>query len=105
MASNKLSMAGLAYRAGKALAGSAACEKGLKFGQVHLLLVQQGLSEGSLEYFSGLCERVHAKTLMVGKEDDLGKAIGRPGVMLVGITDTGFANAIKNNYLGGSGIE
>ncbi len=43
--------------------------------------------------------------IMIGLEDDLGKAIGRPGVMLVGITDAGFAKAILNNYHGGSGIE
>ena len=98
-------MAGLAFRAGRALAGSAACEKGLMFHQICLLLIQQGLSENSIKQFTGLCERSGAEWMLIGPEDDLGAAIGRPGVMLVGITDAGFAKAIKNNYHGGSGIE
>jgi ribosomal protein L7Ae-like RNA K-turn-binding protein len=98
-------MAGLACRAGRVMAGSAACEKGLKQKKICLLLVQQGLSEGSLKNFGSLCERFGASMMMIGAEDDLGKAIGRPGVMLVGVTDAGFAKAIQNNYHGGSGIE
>ena len=98
-------MAGLAFRAGRALAGSAACEKGLTLHQICLLLIQQGLSENSIKQFTGLCERSDAEWMLIGPEDDLGAAIGRPGVMLVGITDAGFAKAIKNNYHGGSGIE
>ena len=105
MASNKLSMAGLAFRAGRAVTGSAACETGLKRRQICLLMIQQGLSESSLKHFNGLCERSGAECLLIDKQDDLGKAIGKPGVMLVGLTDTGFANAIKNIYHGGSGIE
>ena len=98
-------MAGLAFRAGKVMSGSMACEKGLLQQQIRLLLIQQGLSENSLKQFTGLCERSGAEWLIISEDDDLGAAIGRPGVMLVGITDAGFAKAIKNNYHGGSGIE
>ena len=98
-------MAGLAFRAGRALAGSAACEKGLMHHQICLLLIQQGLSENSIKQFTGLCERSDAEWMLIGPEDDLGAAIGRPGVMLVGITDAGFAKPIKKNYHGGSGFE
>ena len=98
-------MAGLAFRAGRTLAGSAACEKGLMLQQICLLLIQHGLSGNSIKQFTGLCERYGAEWMIIGPDDDLGAAIGRPGVMLVGITDAGFAKAIKNNYHGGSGIE
>ena len=98
-------MAGMACRAGRALAGSAASEKGLVNGRVCLLLIQQGISENSLKEFTGLCGRYGAEWMMIRAEDDLGASIGRPGVKLVGITDPGFAVAIKNNYHGGSGIE
>jgi ribosomal protein L7Ae-like RNA K-turn-binding protein len=103
--SNNLNMVGLACRAGRVLAGSAACEKGLKQRKVCLLLMQQGLSAGTCKEFTGLCERYSAEVMMIGLTDDLGKAIGKPGVMLVGITHAGFAKAIQNNYHGGSGIE
>jgi len=98
-------MVGLAYRAGRVLAGSAACEKGLKQKKICLLLVQQGLSEGSLKGFAELCRRGGAEMLVISPEHDLGRAIGRPNVMLAGITNAGFAKAIENNYHGGSGIE
>lgn len=87
------------------MSGSMACEKGLDQNRICLLMIQQGLSENSVKQFTGLCARSDAEWLMVDASDDLGTAIGRPGVMLVGITDTGFAKAIKNNYHGGSGIE
>ena len=97
-------MAGLAYRAGRALAGSEACEKGIKRRQVCLLMVQAGLSEGSLSKFAGLCGQYGADMMMINAQYDLGGAIGRPGVMLLGITDSGFAAAIKKNYVGGSAL-
>jgi ribosomal protein L7Ae-like RNA K-turn-binding protein len=103
--SNKLDMVGLAYRAGRALAGSAACEKGLKQRKVCLLLMHQALAAGTRKEFAGLCERFGADMITVPLADDLGRAIGKPGVMLVGITDAGFAKAIQNNYHGGSGSE
>jgi ribosomal protein L7Ae-like RNA K-turn-binding protein len=98
-------MVGLACRAGRVMSGSAACEKGLKQRKICLLLIQQGLSEGSRKGFIELCGRFGAETMMIAAEDDLGRAIGKPGVMLVGIADAGFAKAIQNNYHGGSGIE
>ena len=103
--SSKLDMVGMAYRAGRALAGSAACEKGLRQRKVCLLLMQEALSEGTRREFAGLCERFGADVLTVSAANDLGKAIGKTGVMLVGITDAGFAKAIQNNYHGGSGSE
>jgi len=98
-------MVGMACRAGHALAGSAACEKGLKQRKVCLLLMHPAVSEGTRGEFARLCERFGAGVLTVSAADDLGKAIGKPGVMLVGITDAGFAKAIQNNYHGGSGSE
>jgi ribosomal protein L7Ae-like RNA K-turn-binding protein len=103
--SNKLDMVGLAYRAGRALSGSAACEKGLKQRKVCLMLMHQALSAGTRRMFTELCERFDADMITVALADDLGRAIGKPGVMLVGITDAGFAKAIQNNYHGGSGSE
>jgi len=98
-------MVGLAYRAGCALAGSAACEKGLKQRKICLLLKHQGVSAGTHRMFAELCGRFGADVITVPMTEDLGSAIGKPGVMLVGITDAGFAKAIKNNYHGGSGSE
>jgi len=102
--SNKLAYIGLAYRAGRALAGTAACEKGIKQKNVKLLLMQSGLSEGTVEHFTQLCNRygVQIRTM----EDGIGRAIGRPEIMLIGVTDQGLADAAINIIDGvkGSGL-
>lgn len=104
MASNKLSMVGLAFRAGKTLIGTAACEKGLKHRKIDLLLLQEGLSPSSRKGFLELCESQSVKVITIGSDDRLGDAIGRPGIMILGVTDKGFSNAIRNNFDGGSGL-
>ena len=98
-------MIGLAFRAGKTLAGSAACEKGLKHRRIVLLLLQDGLSPSSQQTFTDLCERTHTRMMMIGSDDSRGDAIGRPGIMVLGITDRSFAEAIINKLDGGSGLE
>jgi len=97
-------MIGLAFRAGKTLAGTAACEKGLKHRKIRLLLLQEGLSPSSRKGFLALCENFGVEAITIGSGDRLGDAIGRPEIMVLGITDRGFANAIRNNYDGGSGL-
>lgn len=97
-------MVGLAYRAGRTLAGTAACEKGLKQRRICLMLLQDGLSPSTQSAFTELCARNGVDVLTIGGDGILGKAIGRPGIMLLGVTDKGFADAIRNNFDGGSGI-
>lgn len=103
MASNNLAMIGLAFKAGKTLAGTAACEKGLKHRKIRLLLLQEELAPSSRKGFLELCESTGIHVITIGGGDCLGDAIGRPGIMVLGVTDKGFANAIRNNFDGGSG--
>ncbi|MDD5016923.1 MAG: hypothetical protein PHO15_02345 [Eubacteriales bacterium] len=95
MGSNNLTYIGLAYRAGKTLAGSAACEKGIKRGKVRLLLLHEGLSPSSMQRFTRLCDMFNVRVLVV---NDLGVAIGREEILVLAITDQTFADLIKNNY-------
>ena len=87
---------GLAYRAGRALAGTAACEKGIKNGEVRLLLMQRELSEGTREKFLRFCERNGTVVRLVEEPEALGRAIGRPEIMIVGLKDRGLANAARS---------
>lgn len=98
MESNSLSYIGLAFRAGKTVVGTAACEKGVKRGKVRLLLLQQGMSCASKRRFSDLCNRCNVAVLIIDDEEKFGTAIGREGIMVLGITDLGFANVIRNNF-------
>jgi ribosomal protein L7Ae-like RNA K-turn-binding protein len=103
VASNSLSYVGLAHRAGKTLIGTAACEKGLKRGDIQLLLLQEGLSESTIDKFAYICSKNNVDVLTVNGYYRLGPAIGKEGIMIIGITDTGFADVIKKTIIGGQG--
>jgi ribosomal protein L7Ae-like RNA K-turn-binding protein len=103
VASNSLSYVGFAHRAGKTLVGTAACEAGLKRGKLRLLLLQEGLSSSSREKFMYLSSKNNVDVLTVNGYDRLGLAIGREGIMVLGITDKAFADTIKEYFDGGQG--
>jgi ribosomal protein L7Ae-like RNA K-turn-binding protein len=86
---------GLAHRAGKTLAGTAACESGIRRGAVKVLLIQEGLSPSSIDKFKHLCDKNKVDVLVVNGYDRLGLAIGREEIMVIGITDSGFTEKIK----------
>ena len=69
------------------------------------MLLQEGLSPSSMQTFLELCERTGTKFKIINTEDHLGDAIGRPGIMVLGITDKNFADAITEKLDGGSGLE
>lgn len=75
------------------MVGSAACEKGIKRSKVRLMLLSTALSDGSMTMFERLCERCSVDVIKT--DDPIGKAIGRAEVMVIGITDQGFATTIK----------
>jgi ribosomal protein L7Ae-like RNA K-turn-binding protein len=100
---NNLSYIGLAHRAGQTLVGTAACEAGLKRGKLRLLLLQEGLSPSTVKKFVYLCGKNNVDVLTFSEYDKLGLAIGRPDIMVLGITDIGFADTIKNSFIGGQG--
>jgi ribosomal protein L7Ae-like RNA K-turn-binding protein len=102
VASNSLTYVSLAYKAGRALAGTAACEKGIRKGEVRLLLMQRGLSEGTMEHFTGLCRKYNVEIRTVEK-GRIGEAIGRPEIMLIGIVDRRLADAARDIIDGAKG--
>jgi ribosomal protein L7Ae-like RNA K-turn-binding protein len=101
--SSNLSFIGLAQKAGKTLTGTAACEKGLKRGSIKLLLLQDGLSASTVDKFTYICRKNNVDVLVVNSYYRLGLAIGKEGIMIIGITDTGFADSIRKNIFGGQG--
>ncbi len=68
------------------------------------MLLQEGLAPSSKKTFNELCERTRTKVITVREQDRMGDAIGRPGIMVLGITDKRFADAIINKLDGGSGF-
>ena len=98
-------MVGLAVRAGKVLFGTAACERGIQSKSISLLLLQNGISASSKRHFEELCRKSGIHALTIDGEGRLGAAIGRPGIMVAGIADIRFADAVRNIIDGGSGKE
>ena len=94
-------MVGLAARAGKVIYGTAACEKGLNKGKIKLLLMQNGLSDRSVNHLVALCNAACVEYIVV--DERLGIPAGKEGIMVIGITDYRFAKRIKQIFECGSG--
>jgi ribosomal protein L7Ae-like RNA K-turn-binding protein len=94
---------GIAHKAGKTFTGTAACEKGLKIGSIKLLLLQEGLSASTIDRFTYICRKNDVDVFVVNSYYRLGPAIGKEGIMIIGITDTGLADMIRKNIIGGQG--
>lgn len=92
MTSNKLSLLGIAFKAGAVLAGTAACENGIKERKIKLLILNSAISEGSAKHFRNLCEASNID--IITTDQPIGDAIGRGYIMIIGITDEGFKKAI-----------
>ena len=92
MISNKLSLLGIAFKAGKVICGTAACEKGVKSNKIMLVILSGSISAGSEKHFKTLCERHSVDYIKL--DEPVGKAIGKGHVLVVGITDNGFKKAV-----------
>jgi ribosomal protein L7Ae-like RNA K-turn-binding protein len=101
VASNRLSIIGLANKAGKTLIGTAACETGIRRGKMKLLLLQEDMSQSSIRKFKSICDKNKVDVLVVSGYDVLGSAVGKPGIMVLGITDEGFSDKIRSILIGG----
>ncbi|OQB25316.1 MAG: putative ribosomal protein YlxQ [Firmicutes bacterium ADurb.Bin182] len=89
------SAVGFSMRAGRCIAGEAACEKAVKCGKAKLVLIDSGSSEKTLERWRGFCERAE---LTVLETEQLGSLIGKPGRKVAAILDKGFSDMITDAY-------
>ena len=88
-----LNMLGLCARAGKLISGEKACLQSIRSGGVYAVMLDAGASGNAVKSISDACSH-HDVTLLTVPEFELGDAIGKPGRMVVGITDPGFAGRI-----------
>ena len=79
MSRNKeLAFLGLAAKAGRIVSGEFATEKGVKSGQVFLVLTAQDASENTKKKFKDMCTYYEVPLYNVGTKEELGS--GTPGV-------------------------
>ncbi len=94
MAETKLfNCLGLCRRAGKCQSGEFAAERAVKAGKAKLVLLEASASENTQARFSSLCAGRNTPLLLV---PEVGRAIGREGHVVMAVTDTGFANMIRD---------
>ncbi len=89
-----MSLLGIAYKAKKVLTGTAACEKGIKENKIELLILNSSVSERTLNHFKKMCEEKDIDIILT--DEPVGKALGRDYILVAGVTDKGFKEALIN---------
>lgn len=92
--SKELAFLGLAAKAGRIVSGEFATEKGVKAGQVFLVLTAQDASENTRKKFKDMCTYYEVPLYNVGTKEELGGAIGKDYRASLGVTDENFALAM-----------
>lgn len=92
-----LSMIGICKKAGRLLSGVPLVCDALREGRVHLVVYASGAAENSVKRVRDKANSYETAILAVETTpEDLAKSIGKPGaVAAIGITDAGFAEAIR----------
>ena len=93
-----LSLFGLCYRAGNILLGEKCLDNMAK---VKLVVVASDISSISKERYLKKCHYYNVSLIDTFSSYELSRALGRGLVKSFGITDEGFAKAIKEKYKGG----
>lgn len=88
-----MSMLGLCARAGKLVSGEKACLQAIRSGGVYAVILDAAAAGNAVKAISDAC-RYHEVPLIRAPEYELGDAIGKPGRMVAGIADPGFAGRI-----------
>jgi len=88
-----LSMLGLCARAGRLISGEKACLQSIRSGGVYAVLLDAGAAGNAVKSITDACS-YHKVTLIIAPEFQLGDAIGKPGRMVVGITDPKLAQRV-----------
>ncbi|MCF6093191.1 YlxQ family RNA-binding protein [Microaerobacter geothermalis] len=98
MIKNKLSLLGLAMKAGKVISGEELVLRNIRNGRVKLVLIAKDASYNTIKKFTDKCSSYHIPYLLILSREELGKAIGKPNRVIIGIMDDGFSKRIKELF-------
>ncbi len=108
---NKIySFLGLATKAGKLISGEEGCERALKSGKVHLVIVSQDSSENTKKRFADKCNNRDVNLRLFGEKEIIGRYVGKGIRSVVAISEIGFAKRLMEmidesyNEFGGGNI-
>ncbi len=83
---------GFCQKAGRCQSGDFSAEKALKAGKAKLVLLERSASDNTKDKYESLC-RVRGVPLLLVEE--VGRAIGKPGRLVMAVTDGNFAKMIQ----------
>lgn len=89
-----LALLGIARRAGAVVKGTDATRRALRRGEVRLVLVARDGSETQRKKVFPLVRSQGVKWRSLGDRAELGSAVGREPLTMVGVTDSGFAKSL-----------
>lgn len=93
---NKIyNMIGLAFKAGKVVAGEDAVRKSIRSGKVKLLVISEDASENTRKRFSNAAEFYKVEKVLWGSKVQMGMSIGKGERSVIGITDENFCKSLK----------
>lgn len=90
-----LQVLGLARRAGRAAVGTGAVKEAASAGELRLVVLARDAGDNAVGRVRGAMERSGAERVRCGTRDELGSALGRGPVAVVGVTDAGLAERIR----------
>ena len=83
---------GLCMKAGKAQSGAFAAEKAIKSGAAKAVLLETNASEATKSHYTAMCENQNIPLYLT---ESIGDAIGKPGRIVMAITDKAFQTMIE----------
>jgi ribosomal protein L7Ae-like RNA K-turn-binding protein len=86
-----LSFLGLTRKSGKLLLGYNKNEEAIKLRQLFLVIISTGAAENTKKKFQGLAERAGVPLIEDYTTEELGMALGRKEIAVVGVIDRSMA--------------
>lgn len=105
--SELLGLLGLAARARALAIGESACLRGIRSGQVKLVLLATDAGANGSKKILDKCSFYHIQVARILSRDEIGQAIGRDWRTVVGVTQEQLANRLAELIIskgGGEGV-
>ena len=99
-----LGLIGLSAKAGKISFGSDSVEDQIKKKKVKLVIMAEDSSERTKDKFKKLTEKNNIPCIIIGKIEELSKAIGKSNKAIIGIKDLNLSKEIQKINNGGEVI-
>ena len=93
-------MLGIARRAGHLTIGSEAVGRAARRGELRLAVVARDAGENARGRIVPVLEREGVPTVECGTRRELGRSLGRPPTVAVGVSDAGMARAVEDRLPG-----